>query len=146
MLVANGAKCDDLNARCSGIWSAGRGPSTAKLVKFSAVITVGNGSVLRTVGLGISHTVEHNYFVRRVDVEGMIERKRGLIVIECGVGGGVVYGNGSVRKASNQLLHVPNALDPGDRRTERRAVPEEQIHAANNELNSTGSGTTHTRS
>lgn len=39
ILVANGASSADLNVRSWGIWVYGRGPDSAKLVKFSAVIT-----------------------------------------------------------------------------------------------------------
>jgi hypothetical protein len=44
-LVANGASCDATKDRCAGMWSAGKGPVLAKLVRFRAVNTTGAASV-----------------------------------------------------------------------------------------------------
>lgn len=39
MFVANGASCDAMKDRFGGMWSLGNGPSFAKVVRLSAVIT-----------------------------------------------------------------------------------------------------------
>lgn len=40
MFVANGASSEDLKERFGGIWSEGKGPVAAKLVKFKAAMTI----------------------------------------------------------------------------------------------------------
>jgi len=47
MLVAKGASSADLKGRLGGIWSAGKGPDTAKLDMFNAVMTGYQLSVIR---------------------------------------------------------------------------------------------------
>ncbi len=88
MLVAKGARCEALNARCSGMRSAGRGPPSAKLVRFNAVMTsckeVGQ---YKCIVEWRRLTVENDDFMCSVDVEALAQRKRRRVVIQRGVRG-----------------------------------------------------------
>lgn len=55
-------------------------------------------------------TVEHDDLMRRVDIEIVIERERDRIVIEGGIGGGVVGGNRRLSKTGDHLLDIAYAL------------------------------------
>lgn len=84
MFVAKGARCEDLKARCSGMWSAGRGPPSAKLDRFSAVMTVvgeRSGSEKYTKDF----TVEYHDLVGSVDVQALAERERRGVVVQRGI-------------------------------------------------------------
>lgn len=123
--MAKGAKCDTLKERSRGMWSYGSGPSAAKLVKFKAVKTE-----REILNLGFSvrekqRTVQHNNFMRGIDVEALSERECRGIIVEGGIGGRVVDSNWCVRQTSDHLLNVADTLYSSNWRTKGGVIPEE---------------------
>ena len=74
-------------------------------------------------------TVEHDHLVRGIDVEALAKREGRGVVIQGGIRGRVVNGNGRVRETCDKLLNIAYALDSAQRRAEGRSVPEVQVHS-----------------
>jgi hypothetical protein len=111
MLVAKGASSADRNERLGGIWSHGKGPEAAKLVKFRAVITVWPSYKLPAHIRMYSETltIENNNLVGRVNIQG-IAKGEGDGVVESRVRRRVVFRDRRVGQARNELLNPADTL------------------------------------
>lgn len=72
MLVAKGAISETLKVWLTGMWSYGRGPDAAKLVRLSAVITIHYYIRTRASTQCLKKnkcTIQYNDFVGRVNIE-----------------------------------------------------------------------------
>ena len=110
ILVANGASCEATNFRFGGIWSAGKGPSAAKLDRLRAVMTIPIYRRLwsttqdhNTVGI---RTMKNNHFVRGINIQTMSKRECNVTIIEGGICGGVVGRDARFGKTGYQLSYV----------------------------------------
>jgi hypothetical protein len=74
-------------------------------------------------------TVEDDDFVRRVDVQDVVERPRAVVAVQGRVRTRVVRLDRRVGESGNKLLDVTHALHAGDRRTKGVFIPENEIHA-----------------
>ena len=77
----------------------------------------------------ISITVQNNDLVSGVNVEALAKREGRGVVIQGGIRGRVVNGNGRVRETCDKLLNIAYALDSAEWRAEGRTVPEVQVHS-----------------
>lgn len=101
-LVANGARSDTLNDRFAGMWSAGSGPDAVSVVRFSAVRTV--HALNERAGLSgrtTRHTVEHDDFMRRINVQDVVKRPNMVVGVQGGVRTRVVCRNWCVGESGN---------------------------------------------
>ena len=74
------------------------------------------------------HTVKNNGFVRRVNIERVIQRKRRGVIIQSCISARVVNGYRCMRQTSHELLNPADTLRPRDRRPVSRVVPEGYVH------------------
>lgn len=58
-------------------------------------------------------TVENDSVVRRIDVEALSERERHRVIVERGVGRGIVHRDWRLRESCEEFLDVPDALCAG---------------------------------
>lgn len=112
----------------------GKGPSTAKLVKFKAVITVESeiGDFPR-----FKHerpTIQNDNFVCSVDIKTLSEREQNRIIIDSRVCRSVVNSDRSMCKTRNEFLDVSYSLNASYWRPESRVVPELKVKANHNRV------------
>lgn len=69
-------------------------------------------------------TIENDDFVRRVDIQDVVERPSTFVGVQGGVGARVVRLDRGVGESGNKLLDITHALYTGDGRAEGGVVPE----------------------
>ena len=125
ILVANGVSSASLNDRWWGTWVKGKGPDSAKDVKFSAVITSKKQRNKQHVMKDKKKTLtaQKNCIVRGVNIEALIKRESDRIIIEGCISWRIVNLNGRMSKTSNEFLDIPNALRAGSRWAKSKHIP-----------------------